>query len=116
MTQPTNRFEKKIKMDFRRARRGFRLVATHESSTHESAGRQRFDGCERAATATHQLLIHRSFTGTFTDTKTGNFPNQLGAPVIPEASHHHPFHREHRTQPQHPHAASRRQKSPKRLE
>ena len=42
--------EKKIKMVFRRARRGFRLVATHEPAAHESTGRQRFDGHERAAT------------------------------------------------------------------
>ena len=44
-------FEKKSKMVFRRACRGFRFIATHESTAHKSAGRKRFDGQQSAAAA-----------------------------------------------------------------
>ncbi len=44
-----NLMKKKIKMDFRRARRGVRFVAVHQSGAHEPAGRERFGGHEPAA-------------------------------------------------------------------
>ena len=40
-------------MVFRRARRGLRIVATHESAAHKPAGGQRFDG-EQSAAATNR--------------------------------------------------------------
>ena|SRR5208283_1942253 len=53
LPRPIEWDEEKVEMDFRRARRGVCVVATHESAAHEPAGRAgaRLDGHQPAATA-----------------------------------------------------------------
>ena len=51
--------EKKIKMAFRRARRGLNVVATHESVAHKPDGHQRFDSQELTAASNRRDAARR---------------------------------------------------------